>query len=623
MFLADPHLVKQLSRREPIVCQNRHGRRAENCSRYGSGGETASKQCLAGSSLVGAATLFRCFPAAIERYYVSKMLWRFLAAALVTALGITGQEKAPEPARIEGKVLDAITGQPVRKAAVIIRQEKVQDLGFAAVTDAAGHFEFTGLAAATWVAEVQRDGYATLGGALGGTDAKDLKWPLAAGAVLKDLTLRLTPAGVVTGRVLDTDGEPLASASVMLTPQGAKPAPQAARYGQTNDLGEYRIYNVAPGRYLVSVNYERQWKRLGIQMLEPPDKSGRRRPTEDYIRTYYPGTPDAAQAAAVRVGAGAQVPGIDIRLVRAGGVRVRGRIAASEGAQSPFTLVIMMEAGSVALGAGKSYDAIARGDGAFEFDSVRPGRYLLQCTSAMGSQQLHGRQWVEVGDADVEGIQVTLSPPRKIEGKLSVEGQTPLPGGLHAMLIPREDDPTHMGGGFAPVRQDGSFTLEQVYNGTYDLVLAKLQGEPDDFYLKSMRFGDSDALEDGLEVNGPKPGKLEVVLGDDGAALECKVASSKGEPAVGAHVIVVPDAPKQHALALYDEAKTDEKGECKVIGIAPGAYHVFAFDAKREIDFRHPENLKPFEDSGKAVRLAAKQRARLELTAIPAESDKQ
>lgn len=551
------------------------------------------------------------------------MLGKFLAAALVTALGIAGQEKAPEPARVEGKVLDAVSGQPVRKAAVIIRQRNVQDSGFAAVTDAAGHFEFTGLSAGTWVAEVQRDGYATLGGSLPGTEVKELTWPLAEGAVLKEVALRLAPAGVVTGRVLDTDGEPLASAAVMLTLQGAKPAPHAARYGQTNDLGEYRIYNVIPGRYLVSVSYERQWSMPGVKMLEPPDKTGRRRPTEDYVRTYYPGTPDPAQATAIRVGAGAQVPGIDIRMVRAGGVRVRGRVAASEGAPSPFTLVIMMEAGNVALGAGKSYHAIARGDGAFAFDSVRPGRYLLQCTSAMGSQQVRGRQWIEVGDADVEGIQVLLSPPSKIEGKLSVEGETPLPGGLNAILMPREDDPTYMGGGFTSVRKDGSFTLEQVYNGTYDLLLGKFQGEPDNFYPKSMRFGDSDALEDGVEVNGPEAGKLEVVLADDGAALECTVTSSKGEPVAGAHVIVAPDPPRQHALALYDEARTDEKGECKMIGIAPGAYHVFAFDAKREIDFRHPDNLKPFEDSGKAISLAAKQQARIELTVIPAESDKQ
>ena len=153
--------------------------------------------------------------------------------------------------------------------------------------------------------------------------------------------------------------------------------------------------------------------------------------------------------------------------------------------------------------------------------------------------------------------------------------------------------------------------------------MAKFQGEPDNFYPKSMRFSDSDALENGVEVNGPEPGKLEIVLSDGGAALECKVASSKGEPAVGAHLIVAPDAPRQHALALYDEANTDEKGECKLIGMAPGAYHVFAFEAKREVDFRRPENLKPFEDSGKAVRLAAKQRAQLELTVIPAESGNQ
>src|SRR5437867_7290183 len=64
---------------------------------------------------------------------------------------------------------------------------------------------------------------------------------------LGDLQLRMTPNGVITGRIVDEDGEPMAYLQVeaMLSrySQGRK---QLVTYGSasTNDLGEYRIFGL-------------------------------------------------------------------------------------------------------------------------------------------------------------------------------------------------------------------------------------------------------------------------------------------------------------------------------------------------------------------------------------------
>jgi len=133
---------------------------------------------------------------------------------------------------------------------------------------------------------------------------------------------------------------------------------------------------------------------------------------------------------------------------------------------------------------------------------VRPGRYLLECDAGFESatERLRGRQWIEVGSADIEGIQIVLARPEKIEGKVRAERGARLPEGLHGVLIPREEAPTHQSGGFAALRPDGTITFDSVYEGRYDLALAKFQGELDDFYVKSIRFGDDDALNTGLDV---------------------------------------------------------------------------------------------------------------------------
>src|SRR5262249_9668115 len=144
---------------------------------------------------------------------------------------------------------------PVKKAAVLLRKGGVSLEGLAVVTDATGHFEFSGLSAGAWMAEVHRDGYATLG-SFEQAGAKETQWTIKPGADIKDVKLLLTPAGVCTGRVLDTDGEPLADAVVRLSGSGRKKDQRPLPFAQSNDLGEYRLFNVPPGKYIVVVSYE-------------------------------------------------------------------------------------------------------------------------------------------------------------------------------------------------------------------------------------------------------------------------------------------------------------------------------------------------------------------------------
>jgi hypothetical protein len=225
---------------------------------------------------------------------------------------------------------------------------------------------------------------------------------------------------------------------------------------------------------------------------------------------------------------------------------------------------------------------------------------------------------VEVGSDDVDGIQITLSAPRKIQGKVTVEGSTALPSGLHAVLFPREDDPTHQAGGFSPVGADGLFAFDAVSDDRYDLILTKLEGEPDNSYVKSIRFGDEDALTGGVDVHGPPPGKLEVLLRDDGGTIICTVRAANGETAGHAKVTAVPEEPRRHALALYGESEADESGQCKLQGLAPGRYLLLASEGQEEPDLRRDEAWQRFEKLGRKVEVAANQTTTVELKIISA-----
>ena len=70
-----------------------------------------------------------------------------------------------------------------------------------------------------------------------------------------------------------------------------------AHGSSTNDLGEYRMFGVAPGKYLLSATY----RNFGMLMPNSIDRSAASGADENYVATYYPGTIDPSSAAQVEV----------------------------------------------------------------------------------------------------------------------------------------------------------------------------------------------------------------------------------------------------------------------------------------------------------------------------------
>jgi hypothetical protein len=137
----------------------------------------------------------------------------------------------------------------------------------------------------------------------------------------------------------------------------------------------------------------------------------------------------------------------------------------------------------------------------------------------------------------------------------------------------------------------------------------------------SLRFawGDTDALAEGVRVGeGPLPA-LEIILKPNGGTAECTVRDNKGEPVPDASILAVPDAPRRRQVALFANCLTRGDGTCKITGITPGEYHVYALPAGTEIDRRDPDALKPFEKYGEAMKVAEGERKPVNLKLAPVE----
>ena len=109
----------------------------------------------------------------------------------------------------------------------------------------------------------------------------------------------LPRAGVITGRIVDEFGDPVAGSRVMVMRyqsfQGTRRLAPAGQGDQTDDTGAFRVYGLPPGDYYVSAT-------LQSGMFMADDSNDR----TSYAPTYYPGTGNVAAAQRVTVARGPQ-----------------------------------------------------------------------------------------------------------------------------------------------------------------------------------------------------------------------------------------------------------------------------------------------------------------------------
>ena len=517
-----------------------------------------------------------------------------LAVALCLLWHAPRAGAAEKPGGAEGRVVDAGSGGPIRKAMVILRCN--QESGVAAYTDAKGEFHFAELEPGAYALSALRDGY------IASPKEPQIVVTIFPEKTQSDLTVKLVRTGVVSGRVVDADGDAVVGASIQLISGKGK---RGGGFATTNDRGEYRAFGVPPGKYrLVAAANSRTAGDLSLKLTGAEEHS--------YSWTYYPGTADVRRATTIEVGPGAELQGFNLALVRSRVVHVKGRVTGPAEAPGPFFVNLSPSSSGNLL---RSSNAQVRSAGAtFELTGVEPGSYVLSAMGIFQQDRYYASRAIEVGDSDIEGIELTLTAPQRITGRVIVPEGRPVPPGLMVALSPRERKELPQGG-LVPVARDGEFHTELLPAGDYEVVTGRVN-ESDDLYISAIHVGDQDVLAKGLHLGDAAPEPLEIVLAANGGALRASVANEKGDPIPQAYVILLPDPPRRAQRALRGDCTTEASGGCDLRGIAPGDYHAFAFVNNSPLDVDET-TIKEIEKFGKSVTIAAGGQAQLTLEPVP------
>jgi hypothetical protein len=548
---------------------------------------------------------------------------RRLGAVLLLTSWLAGQQpsgsgaQADDKCSIEGTVVNAITGDPLNKVHLMLLPV---DLGsgttYGAATDAAGHFLMDQLDPGRYTFQASRNGFVAQSYSPDGNPRRLSPLTLASGQKMKELVFKLTPQGVVIGRVIDEDGEPLAGVNIqplVLQYQRGRRQLQPAGSTSTNDSGEFRLHNLAPGKYVITA-----WLTpRNILLKERVVGSARSVPVanEGYVATYYPSAPNPDNAAQVEISPGAQISGINIALVRTHTVSVKGHASVPVKESGLVAAVSLMARDSSILLPNQPTPAGAidtRGN--FEIRGVPSGSYLLRSTYTVDGKSYAARQPLEVRDSDIEGIELTLQPPLELSGHLVIEDGADLHGASLSVLLSREQP---FGGAAAQVKNDLTFTMQNLQRDSYDI---SVQGLPQDFYLKSVSAGGQDVTETGIELAGGAPEDLTVTINQNGGVVEGSVQNGKDEPAAEALVTLIPNNTKSQSIpGFYKTAYTDQNGHFTLHGVRPGDYKIYAWEDAESDAYQDPDFVKPHESAGEALSIKERAHENVQLKLIPAE----
>lgn len=523
--------------------------------------------------------------------------------------------EAAKKATVEGVVVNEITKEPIRRVEINLQKQGRGGNPYSGVTDAAGKFKIENIDAGDYYVMLRKGGF-LMSRANYGMSGRVLK--LTAGASLTGLRFSMQPQAIITGRVLDDEGEPVQGVFVMLLrygwDRGSFRAFGTSRPQQTNDRGEFRFTDVQPGKYYLMADV----RRMGPSAGAPPDApAAANAPRTAFVSTYFPNAPEFAQAARIEVQAGQELSGRDIALRKERVVRVSGKVLDASGAPVKNGSVNLTPLEGASGFGGVS--AMVDDKGAFSSDRVPPGQYNARAFRWGGDvSERSAAVPVAVGDGGVQNLVLQVQPALEAKGAFVLEGsdRKDYDFTTSSVNLQAAGDDIYYSFGYAQVKKDGTFTLNGVTAGR-STVEANLGS--DEGYVKAILLGSEDVY--GKEVDGAAVAAagLKIVIRLDSATVSGTVEIPEERKAAlkSPSIVLLPADARLRESDSRHVAQLNQNNGYELKNLRPGDYIAFAFEEYDYASLQDPEVFAAIASKGTKVSLAANESRSLDLKILP------
>ena len=505
----------------------------------------------------------------------------------------TRAETAPRPAtgpyRIAGRVVNGVTGEPVRRATVAALAEEDREIVRSVQSDAEGRFSIERLPAGKYPLTASKRGFRAA--FYDEHDEFNSAIVTGEGQDPVNLEFRLVPGAVLHGVVTADGGDPAENASVILFKREGDPA-QSQGHSEikevdgatTDDTGAYEFTNLAAGEYFVAVATS-PW-----YAMHPPPGSARRNGGNEsspldvaYPVTFFDSTNDESSAAPVVLSAGSREQAdITLHAVPALHLQVAAPFKANGAAMARPELRQMIFGVQISAESAGFIDAMQ--SGVAEFNGVAPGRYELVQGDPARISELDATTSQSV-DPNTGTLAVSVN------GLLRSSSGAALPENVTVLLEPvgrtRATIPTNA--------HKGKFKFDAVPSGTWS-VWASSQGN--NLPVVSVTTGETAVAGNQFTV---RDRSLAVVANVSQSLSRVEgFARKDGKGLAGAMIVLVPRLPSAYR-ALVRRDQSDSDGSFSLHDVPAGQYTVIAIEDGWKLEWTRRDNLARFLAGGVAV----------------------
>jgi protocatechuate 3,4-dioxygenase beta subunit len=518
------------------------------------------------------------------------------------------------------------TGAPLRRAQIsLVGLEGQPQTRRTATTDGDGRYEFKDLPAGRYSLTATKAGYVRMD--YGQRRPFEPGTPLTV-ADSEDLTridFSLPRGGVIVVRVTDDFAEPLASAQVSVQryqygPDGQRKLTSvptgASPFGGTDDRGEFRVYGLPPGEYIVSAS-------VRDTFAGPAPNAGANDVNEGFAQTFYPGTINSADAQAISVNAGEEAS-VQLALMPSRLMRISGTVVDSEGRPSAGAqLSLVTQTGAVT--SSRSV-ANAADDGTFSATTIPPGDHTLEARSRARADATAGEfasLRISVS-GELTNLRLVTGKGTTISGRVIFEGTSTRSSDFGPARVQAQPaDPSRQGFPFATgdtqarglIDDTGNFELGGQSGRVFLNVTAGGM-----WLLKSVTIEGEDVTDTPLDL-GAKPSLTGVVIRmtDKRTQISGQVSDTRGQILKDYVVVLLPAEQKEPIIAArwIRTVRPDSNGRYVAVGLRPGRYVAVAIEALEQGRQFAPEFQEQLRRAAREVALKDGETATLDLKLTP------